>query len=412
VLRKSARAGRGASARSASIWGSAKSLLAWPRIGAPAVDYRHFSALARRRPRLLGLIVGCLIPAALVAFYLGFVMSDQYTAEAQFAVMGAASTSSDAISKLAGLSAFQETQDAMIVVNYLKSPAIVAELEHTVALGERFSRSDIDRLSRFHAGGSFEKLVKYWRDKIKLDVESPSGIVTVKVSAFSPADALAITKAVAVASENMVNTMSKRAMQDATAQAESELERAQRRIQEVRLALQDLRNAQSTLDPHRTAEGLNKIAAELRLERARLEDDASAAKRSKLEETAPQVQLLRVKIDVISDQIADLERLITTTADAKSAATISDKMTSFDQLETNHKIAEKQYTAALQTFEIARVNAETKKVYLSTFVPPLLPHDVSWPEHRFLITLVGAAAVAAIYWAASRVIARMFGYGF
>jgi hypothetical protein len=37
----------------------------------------------------------------------------------------------------------------------------------------------------------------------------------------------------------------------------------------------------------------------------------------------------------------------------------------------------------------ARVNAESKRVYLATFVPPLLPHDVSWPEHRLLITLLG-----------------------
>jgi capsule polysaccharide export protein KpsE/RkpR len=180
-------------------------------------------------------------------------MSDQYTTEARFAVMGGASASSDPISRLTGLNGFQETQDAMIVVNYLKSPAIVAELDH-------------------------------------------------------------------------------------------------------------------------------------------------AAKGSKVEGTAPQMQLLRVKIEVISNQISDLERLITATADARSAPTISDKMTSFDQLETNHKIAEKQYTATLQTFERARVNAESKKVYLTAFVPPLLPHDVSWPQNRLLITLLGAAAVAAIYW--------------
>jgi len=122
------------------------------------------------------------------------------------------------------------------------------------------------------------------------------------------------------------------------------------------------------------------------------------------------MQLLRIKIEVISDQISDLERLITATADAKSAATISDKMTSFDQLETNHQIAEKQYTVALQTFELARVKAESKKVYLSTFVPPLLPHDVAWPSHRLLITLLGAAAVAVAYWIVSRVIARVLGF--
>jgi capsular polysaccharide transport system permease protein len=289
------------------------------------------------------------------------------------------------------------------------SPAIVAELEHTVGLGERFSRGDIDWLSRFRADQPFEKLVKYWRKQIKLNVESPSGIVTIKVSAFSPQDALDIASAVAVACEKMVNTMSMRAVRDATAQAESELERAQRRLQEVRVALLNLRNAQSTLDPRRTAEGVNKLADELRLERARLEDDASAAQRNKIEETAPQMQLLRVKIEVISSQISDIERLITATADGKSAMTISEKMTSFDQLETNHQIAEKQYTLALQSFERARLNAESKKVYLSTFAPPLLPHDVAWPKHRLLLSLLGGAVVVGVYWIMTRVIRRVFG---
>jgi capsular polysaccharide transport system permease protein len=409
-LRKSARALRGAASnKSVPAWPH-RLLMPWRRISAPALDYRRFTAVARRRPRLVTLIGGCLIPAVVVVGYLGFVMSDQYTSEAQFATLGAASISSDPISKLAGLSAFQETQDTLIVVNYILSPAIVAELEQTVGLGERFSRGDIDWLSRFHADQPFEKLVKYWRKQIKLNVESPSGIITVKVSAFSPQDAFDIASAVAVACEKMVNTISMRAVRDATAEAESELERAQRRLQDVRVALQDLRNAQSTLNPRRTADGLGKLIAELRLERARLEDDASAAKLSKIEESAPQMQLLRVRIEVISNQISDLERQITGTADAKSAATLSDKMTSFDQLETDHQIAEKQYTAAFQTFERARLKAESKKVYLTTFVPPLLPHDVAWPSHRLLIALLGAAAVAAAYWIATRVVARVFGY--
>ncbi len=415
-LRKSAQARRRANARPASLLSSCKSRLAWPRILTwprsltPTVDYRRFSALARRRPRFVALIGGCLVPAALVAGYLGLVMSDQYAAYAQFAVLGGASASSDPISRLTGLSAFEETQDALIVINYLQSPAIVAELERTVALGQRFSRSDIDWLSRFHGSDSFEKLVKYWRNQIKLKVESPSGIVTIKMSAFSPEDALAIANAVVVASENMVNGMSKRAVQDATTEAENELDRAQRRLQEVRIALQELRKAQSTLDPRRTADGLNRLAAELRLERARLEDDASAAKHSNIEDNAPQMQLLRIKIEVISNQISDLDHQITATADTNSPATISEKMTSFDQLETNHKIAEKQYTAALQTFEAARVKAGSKRAYLATFAPPLLPHDVSWPNHHLLITLLGAAAVAATYWIVTRLIARVFGY--
>ena len=414
-LRKFAQVERSANSTPTSPRSSDKSPLAWFRIltrrrtVTPTIDYRRFGNLVRRRPRSIALIGGCLIPASVIAGYLGLVMSDQYTAYAQFAVMGAAGASSDPISRLTGLSAFQESQNALIVVNYLQSSGIVAELEHTVALGKRFSRDDVDWLSRFPANNSFEKLVKYWRHQIKLNVENPSGIITIKVSAFSPDDTLAIAKAVVAASENMINAMSRRAVQDATAEAESELERAQRRLQEVRIALQNLRKSQSTLDPRRTADGINKLAAELRVERARLEEDASAAKRSNIEESAPPMQLLRIKIEVISNQISDLDRLVTATADTKSAPTISDKMTSFDQLETDHNIAEKQYTAALQTFERARINAESKKVYVATFAPPLLPHDVSWPSHRLLLTLLSAAAVAVTYWIVTRVSARVFG---
>src|ERR1700722_15142154 len=280
-LRESARAARGATANVTSRnprspRSSGESVLArtrallWPRVlgwpRTPTIDYRHFSTLSRRHGRLVVLIAGCLVPAALVAFYLGFVMSAQYTAYAQFAVMGGASASSDPISKLTGLSGFQTTQDALIVINYLQSPALAAELEQKAALGKRFSRSDVDWMSRFHGTESFDKLVKYWRKQIKVNAESVSGIITIKVSAFSPEDTLAIAKAVVVASENTINAMSLRAVRDATAEAENELKLAEQRLQEIRIALQNLRKAQSTLDPHRTADGLAKLAAELRLE--------------------------------------------------------------------------------------------------------------------------------------------------
>ena len=211
------------------------------------------------------------------------------------------------------------------------------------------------------------------------------------MSAFSPEEALKIANAVVSASERLVNSMSTRATRDAMDQAQTELVRAERRLGDVRVALQDLRNAQSTLNPRRTAEGINKLIGELRLERARLEDDANAAKRSQVNEGAPQMQLLRIRIGVIGDQIADLERQLTSTTDTASTATVSGKITRFDELELERQIAEKQYTLATESFERARINAERQKVYLTTFVTPLLPHDVAWPKSRFWLVTGGVA---------------------
>jgi len=397
-LRKSARAVRST---------TAKPTPAWARISNRALDYRRFSAHGKRWPRLIGLIFGFLIPAILVVGYIGFGISNQYTSEARFAVRGGEQIP---ISASTGSASFTQAQDSLIVVNYVKSRAIVEELEHTIGLRTMLSRGDIDWLSRFDQRDPIEDLVKYWRWKVKTSVESPSGIITIQVSAFSPEDALKIGNAVVSASEQLVNSMSTRASRDAMQQAQNELTRAERRLSEVRVALQDLRNAQSTLNPRRTAEGINKLIGELRLERARLEDDASASKRSNVGESAPQMQLLRIRIQVIADQIADLEHQLTsTTADIASMGTVSGKITRFDELELERQIAEKQFTLATESFERARVNAERQKVYLTTFVTPLLPHDVAWPKYRVLLSLLGLAAVAALYWLGNFAVTSLLG---
>jgi capsular polysaccharide transport system permease protein len=396
-LRKSARTLRATSARPAP---------AWARISHRALDYRRFSRLGTRWPRLIRPICGFAIPALIVVGYIAFGISDQYTSEARLAVRGGEQISADPISALTGMASFTQAQDTLIVVNYVKSRAIVENLDRTIGLREMYAH--VDWLSRFHKADPIEDLVKYWRWKIKTNVESPSGIITIQVSAFSPQDALKLASAVVSASEQLVNSMSTRATGDAMEQAQNELTRAERRLGEVRVALQNLRNSQATLNPRRTAEGINKLIGELRLERARLEDDANSAKRSQVIEEAPQMQLLRIRIQVISDQIGELEHQLTSNV-GPSAGTVSGKITRFDELELERQIAEKQYTLATEAFERARVNAERQKVYLTTFVVPLLPHDVSWPRHRLLLSILGLAAVASLYWLGNFLVTNLFG---
>jgi capsular polysaccharide transport system permease protein len=384
-LRKAARAIRST---------KSKAVIDWTHIGDATLGYRQFSSIRGRWPEAAVVIFGFLLPALLVVAYIGVGMSSQYMSEARFAVRGGERVSVDPVSALTGLASFTQAQDSLIVVNYVKSRAVVEDLERTIDLRKMFSRRDIDWLSRFNEKAPIEDLVKYWRWKIETTVESPSGIITIQVRAFSPEDALKIANAVVSLSEQLINTISSRARRDAMDEAESELAQAEKRLGDVRVALHDLRDAQSTLDPRRTAEGINKLVGELRLERARLEEEANSARRSQVTEGAPQMQLLRTRIQVVGDQIAALEGQLTS-AD-KSETPVSVKITRFDELELERQIAEKQYTLALAAFERARANAAHQKVYLMTFVSPLLPQDVAWPK-RFWLSLAGLATVAALY---------------
>jgi capsular polysaccharide transport system permease protein len=192
-----------------------KAVVEWPRIGDGVLRYRQFSSIRRSRSQFAGFIFGFVVPALIVVSYVNFGMSNQYTSEARFAVRGGERVSADPIESLTGLSSFTQAQDSLIVGNYVRSQAIVEDLEHTIGLRETFSRGDVDWLSRFKREDPIENLVKYWRWKIKTNIESPSGIITIRVSAFSPADALRIANAVVSSSERLINTLSSRALHDA-----------------------------------------------------------------------------------------------------------------------------------------------------------------------------------------------------
>jgi capsular polysaccharide transport system permease protein len=369
------------------------------------IAYRTFSQVRRSRSVPAGFLILFVIPAALAIGYFTFIASSQYVSEARFAVRGGERIAADPIAAVTGLGSFTQVQDSLIVTNYLESQAVVEALEKEIDLRGLYARDDIDWLSRFSADDPIERLVRYWQKRIKISIEAPSGIITLRVSAFSPEDALHIASAAVELSERLVNLLSLRARQDAVAEAEVELARAEKRLRENRITMRNLRNEQATLDPWRTAEGLGTLIAELRLEKIRMEQELTAAHRSKVGDHAPQVQILRTRIEVIGEQIAGLEREVTSQGETQSNV-LAGKITHFDQIELEKQIAEQQYTLAAANLERARVNAEEKKVYLATFVQPVPAHESTYPKRllfsalamgaAFLFYLAGMAGLGAV----------------
>ena len=385
-LRRSARSVRLANARAVS--GTSWAITA-------RIANQTFSPIRRSRSGLFGFLAFFVAPAALATIYFSLIASSLYTSEARFAIRGGARPPIDAISAVTGLASFTQVQDSLIVVNYVKSQALVEALDRQVDLRAIFGRDGIDWIARFNADDPIEDLVKYWQWHIKTSIEAPSGIVTVRVSAFSPEEALRIADVTVDLCERLVNGLSARARQDAVTEAKAAVARAETRLTTALATMRDLRNRQSTLDPQRTAEGIGRLISELRLEKIRLEQELTASARANVSESAPQVQIMRRRVDVIGEQITGLERLLTS-RDGTEPGTIAGKITRFDELELEQQIAEKQYTLAAAALERARVNAEGKHVYLATFVHPVLPRNSTYPK-RVLFSLLGIAAAALLY---------------
>lgn len=346
-----------------------------------------------RLPLMASFIVVAVIPTLLATLYFVFIASSQYLSEARFAVRASEHAGLESLTG-GGLGGLAEVQDSLIIANYVKSLAVVEALEERVNLRQLYSRPGIDWLSRLNPNRPIERLEKSWRSQIDTAIESPSGIITVKVWAFSPQDSLKIAQAIVSLSEDMVNKLSERTRTDAISQAEKELDRAEARLRKARAAVRDLRNEVGVIDPARTNEGIGKLIADLESDQLLIDQEIGTARRT-LSPGAPQFALLDARRQAVRENIALLKaRLTSGTGSDKD--TLSAVMTRYDTLDLERQIAERQYTAAAAALEQARVAAERQGMYLATFVKPVLAQEHDWP-HRFWMPMA-AALLFGLLW--------------
>lgn len=347
-------------------------------------------------PSFVALVI---IPTLIVSAYFVFFASRQYVAEARFAVRTAESAGLEGMSSFSPLQGLAEIQDSLIIANYVKSMAVVEGLEQKVNLRSLLSNPDIDWFSRFNSSGPIERLERAWRNQMETGIEGTSGIISVKVWAFSPQDALKIAQAVVSLSEDMVNKLAERTRNDAVAQAQSEVDRAAERLAKARAAMRDLRNQSGVIDPVRTNEGVVKLVTELESDLVIVDQEIGTAKRT-LAPDAPQFMLLDARRQAIKENIATLKARLTSPIGTQEGSkdALSAVMTRYDALELERQIAERQYVASASALEQARITAERKGMYLATFVKPVLPQEADYP-HRLWMPLA-AAAIFALAWLA------------
>jgi capsular polysaccharide transport system permease protein len=249
------------------------------------------------------------IPTIAAAIFFGLIASDQFEVESQFAIKGRELGPVDAIGALTGMPSLSQAQDGLVIIDYIKSRSLVEKLDREIGLRNFYTRDDIDWIYRFDAEDPIEDFVKYWRKRIYTHIEN-SGIVTVRIRAFTPEDALTVGRAVLAASEQLVNDMSNRSRRDALAQAQEEVSRAETRLVAVREEVRKLRDRERLLDPGKSGEALVKLVGELKLDRIKLDNEYRVSSRS-LVPTAPQMQVLKARLDAVTDQIASIEAEMT-----------------------------------------------------------------------------------------------------
>ncbi|EWY38918.1 RkpR, polysaccharide export protein [Skermanella stibiiresistens SB22] len=348
----------------------------------------------RRRlaPWSAALCVG--LPTLLALIYYGALASDQYVAEARFAVRGSEAAATDMLGVLTGVPGHAASAgDAMIVQDYIRSREVVDELSRRFDLRALYARPDADWLARLNPDDPIEDVVLYWRGMVDVAFDNLSGITTLRVAAFRPDDAVAVANAVLETSETLVNGLSERARKDAVAFAESQVADAETRLTAAREALTSFRDRRQAIDPARSAEARLTILSGLEGELAKSEAELSAMK-AFMRSTASAVVSLENRIAALKRQITEERGKLA--GDPGQTDVMSGMVADYERLMMEREFAEKAYVSALGSLEGARAEAVRKQRYLASFVQPHLPEDAVRP--RRLISILTVFFGALIAW--------------
>ena len=342
--------------------------------------------------RMFALIV--LLPTVLVAGYLFLIASDQYESEAHFLVRRADVATvpgtgvSAALSMVTGVSSAQS--EAMSVADYLTSHDVVDALRRDAGLVERFHRSDADLLSRLRfADPTPEKLLSYYRQQVKVNYNTETGITTLKVHSFRPEDSYQLTRKLMEMGEAQVNKLNVRSFNDALANARGQLAGAETQLAQVQGRMTRYRQASRDIDPQASGQAqiglVSGLNAQLSAARAQL-----AAMGQAISKTSPQYQALSARVSALSAQVGAQSGRLAGTSQA-----IATDIGGFENLQLRQQFLAKRYEAAAASLDKARDNAFRQQLYLVRVVDANMPVKALFPERwRILLTVVIALLLA------------------
>jgi capsular polysaccharide transport system permease protein len=361
---------------------------------APRAARRPMARPARVKRRHWGLLASFLLivvlPVAATGIYLRGWAVDQYASILGFTVRSENTTSaSDLLGGLgATLGATSGSRDSDILFEFIRSQELVAAIDAELDLRGIYSRHQAeDPVFGFDPSGTVEDLTTYWQRMVRTSYDASSGLIELRVLAFTPEEAQAIAAAINAQSTTMINNLSAIARNDATRYAREDLDLALERLKTAREALTAYRVENQIVDVAADIQGQMGLLANLQAQLATALIDMDLL-RSTTSDSDPRMSQARSRIAVIEARIEEERRKFGTAGsgpgDRSYAATVGE----FERLTVDREFAESAYIAALSAFDVARAEANRQSRYLAAYVGPTLAERSEFPRSLLLTGLV------------------------
>jgi capsular polysaccharide transport system permease protein len=353
----------------------------------------------KKMDKLFSLMV--LLPTGIAILYFGIIASPVYISVSSFVVYSPNQriSSSGLAGLLSTLGGSDSTSAADTIHAYIRSWDAAMALNRKYDLYHIYGSDHIDILNRFggvfHPYHSLIRLWRYYQGMVVDDLNKSDGISTLKVRAYSPADAERMNAFLLSKGQDIVNQLNAGARKKALGYARRDVAHAKRKLRAATLVLADYRNAHQVFNPQAQS-GLqlaliSRLQGRLIHEEGRLDAVLAHAPHN------PQIPILRSSVAALKAQIIREGAGVTGPRNS-----LASKDKGYERLQVNQLLAEKLLEAAVTSLEQARVTAQKQALYLETISRPNLPDAPQAPKRveGVLATLI----ISIMIWGIARII--------
>ncbi|MBE9476422.1 MAG: sugar transporter [Proteobacteria bacterium] len=328
-----------------------------------------------------------LLPTITAIWYLYAIAEDQYSSRVGFSVRSEeVSTVGDFLGSFTGISS-GSSNDSDVLFEFIQSQQMVAQINAEIDIVKLFSKPDYDPVFAYDPEGSIEDLLDYWGRMVKIYYDAGTGLIELRVNAFTADDAQRIAQEIFDSSSLMINELSAIAREDSTRYAKEELEAARDQIKISRQDLTLFRAETQIVDPTADVQGqmgllttLEGQLAETLIELDLLVEVTRA--------NDPRIEQAKRKILVIQKRI-EAERNKFGFGDENSTTTFSALVGQYEALVVDREFAEQRYLAARALYESALAESRRKSRYLAAYVKPTLAETAEYPKRLLLVLAIG-----------------------
>lgn len=324
-----------------------------------------------------------LVPMALAIIYYSIFAVERYVSSSQVVVRQASSEGAaqqvPGLALLMGGAGMTSREETVYLSQFIDSDNMLSVLEESLKWRTHYAEQRRDPLYWLDVAVSRERLLDFYRRLVTVHYDEITGLLSVKVEAFSPDFALQIQQIIIEESEKLVNEISHRMAREQMRFAEQELGIARKNYEDQRDRMIRFQSENNLLDAEASAESRSQILADLEStitkERAQL-----TALLAQLDPGSPQVRQQRNRLAALDKQLAvEKGRLVSAAPDGRLNVVAAQ----YRNLMLDVGIAEEAYKLSVSALENARIEASKKIRTLVTIVKPTKAEEAVYPNRLY-----------------------------